>query len=87
MDISDSITYDKEQMLEAMVAATGLSPEEFGVNHIIEEYPVEILKIDNILSQEYQFTVRQNFRVRLKTIDEQQLPLESKEKNDDSNES
>jgi hypothetical protein len=80
MDVESSFNYDKEQMLEAMVAASGMTPEEFGVDWLIEEYPVEILKSDNFNDDDYIFTVRQEFRARLKTPEEKQLAIESEKK-------
>lgn len=85
MDLESSIAYDKESMLEAMVEASGLTPEEFVVDYIIEEHPIEIITIDDILRDDHTFSVRQTFRVRLRTEDEKQLAIESKEKNVDPN--
>lgn len=82
MDIQDSVTYDKEQMLEALVASSGLSPEEFGRDYLLEEYPVEIVTANHILAEDYRFVVTQQFRVRLKTEEERQLEIESKENKD-----
>jgi len=86
MNIVDSIAYDKEQWLEAMVHASGLSPEVFALYYVIEEYPVTIIRADNILVEEdHRFSVRQEFRVRPKTPEEKQLEIEMKEKNDGTN--
>lgn len=87
MDLQESMNFDKEEWLEAMVRASSLSPEEFSRDYVLEEYPIEITRIDDILDNRVtaaKFTVNQNFRVRPKTNEERQLEIESKEKKDDS---
>lgn len=84
LDILASINFDKEEFLEEVVSRSGLTPEEFGVDHIIEEYPIEIDKTDILDTNNVEFTIKQTFRVRLKTDEERQFEIEAdheKEKN------
>jgi hypothetical protein len=84
MDIFDTMSYEKEDWLEAMVETSGLSPEEFSRDYVIEEYPLEIIRVDDILQDDYKFKIEQKYRVRLKTPEERQLEIETnKEKNND----
>lgn len=74
MDISDSINFDKEAMLEALVERTGLDPEEFGFYYDLEEQPIEIFTIDNITG-DMVFEVKQKFVLHWKTEAERQLQI------------
>lgn len=79
MSMMDSITFDKESMLEALVETTGLTPEEFSRDYILEEYPIEIDTFDDVFKPDFRFTVTQQFRVRPKTDAEKQLEIEKGE--------
>jgi hypothetical protein len=79
MSVIDSITFDKESMLEALVESTGLTPEEFSRDYILEEYPIEIDTFDAVFKPDFRFTVTQQFRVRPKTDAEKQLEIEKGE--------
>lgn len=84
LDLEESMHYDKEEWLEAMVQASGLSYEEFDRDYKIIEYPIEIERVGDIFGDSYRFTVKQNFHLKKKTDDEKLRALESKEKKDDS---
>lgn len=76
MGLQESIEYDKEAWLERIVAASGLSPEEFGVYYVIEEYPIEMFAGMDMTSVDMTYKITQEFHVRLKTEEEHQLEIE-----------
>jgi hypothetical protein len=83
LSLQESINFDKEEMLEKIVSYSGMTPEEFSADFLIEEYPVHIWNMSsNEGVLDLQFGVSQHFRIRSKTEDERQLELESKEKTD-----
>lgn len=71
LTIQETLNFEKEDMLSQIVAASGLTPEEFSALYVIEEYPLEILKSDDSWLRETKFSIRQDFKVRLKTEEEQ----------------
>lgn len=77
-----SLDYDKEEMIQQLIAATGISVEEFLANYILEEYPIEFTTVGSLgdlVMNEFRLAVHQNFRIRPKTEDEKQTALQMKE--------
>lgn len=86
LDIRESVLFDKEDwlntLLESVMDTYGLTIDEFARDWIVEEHPLEIQSVSGHLTNDYTFTVRQQFKVRLKTEEEKQLAIENKEKID-----
>lgn len=74
LDLERSIVFDKEQWLADLVAKTHTTPEEFSRLFVLEEHPVQIEMQDwqDVIGSDLKIVLRttQEFRIRLKTIEE-----------------
>lgn len=78
LSLEHSDEFDKEDMLNTIIETSGLTPKQFEAIFVIEEHPLEILRIDDRFCHESTITVRQEFKIRRRVLSDQatQLALE-----------
>jgi len=70
LDILASLDFDKETMLNDLFESSGLPLDVFLRYLVLEEYPVVITQIENHPAKETILKVSQEFRIRMKTLEE-----------------
>lgn len=84
MDLISSILYDKEVFLASVIETSGKSPEDFVIDWIIEEYPIDMHILDKVDTRDYKIRLIQEFRIRLKTDEERTKEIKEKTNDDPS---
>ena len=83
LSLQHSLEFDKEEMLNAIIEASGMSQEIFTLFFVLEEYPMELIRHDDMFIPETVITIRQQFKIRRREMSDQdvQLALEERDVN------
>lgn len=79
LSLEHSDEFDKEDMLNTIIETSGLTPTQFEAIFVIEEHPLEILRVDDRFAHESTIVVRQEFKIRRRMLDDQTIQLSLEE--------